>query len=369
MSELIVEVCKIEDVCTHPNADRLDIATVKGWNCIVGREEFNPGDVCVYIPIDSILPEALEERLFSGTQIKLKNHRIRTIKLRGVISQGLVIPLDKLSLVGTPTGTDVKKLLNITKHEPKVKQPNNMAGQRRQTKRHHHPDFKKYTDLNHWRNYPRALEEGEEVVISEKIHGTNFRCGWLPYKPRTLFAKLKNYLWPFRKEWEFVFGSHNIQLQDGSSKQFFDTNVYARIVKQYMLKGQMENMKGYLFYGEIYGDGIQTGYNYGLTNGRIKVVGIDIFSTEEDKYLDQYVAQAYCSALGVQHAPVLYRGKYSREAMDDHVTGRSVLYPKQRHREGIVVKPLHDRNGHCGRVVLKYLNTDYLLLKENSEWH
>lgn len=363
MSELIVEVCKIESVERHDNADRLDIAQVKGWNCIVGREEFKAGDLCVYIPIDSILPDALEEKLFSGTKVKLKNHRVRTIKLRGVISQGLVIPVTKAlgPNASHGEGSDVKDYLGITKWEPPVKAgPNH-------TKKHPHPDFKKYTNINHWRNYPRALEAGEPVTISEKIHGTNFRCGWLPYKPRTLFAKLKKSFWPFGKKWEFVFGSHNVQLQDDSTKQFYEDNVYARIVEKYNLKERLWPMRGTVLYGEIYGAGIQTGYSYGLDD--IALAGIDVFSTALDGYLDQPIAEIYMESIGVKHAPVLYRGPYNWDAMDKNVFGPSVLCPEQKHREGVVVKPIKERNGHCGRVVLKYTNTDYLLLKDNSEWH
>ena len=64
MSTLKVEVTKIDAIERHPNADRLDLAVVKGWNCVVGRGSYRSGDLCVYIPIDSVLSEDLEKRLF-----------------------------------------------------------------------------------------------------------------------------------------------------------------------------------------------------------------------------------------------------------------------------------------------------------------
>ena len=62
MSSLIVEVCRVSDIVKHPNADRLSIVTVKGWNCIVGLDQYKKGDMVVFVPPDCILPESVIEK-------------------------------------------------------------------------------------------------------------------------------------------------------------------------------------------------------------------------------------------------------------------------------------------------------------------
>ena len=96
MSECITRVTKILKVEHHPNADKLDVAQVDGWHCIVGRDTYKAGDKCIYIPIDSIIPYPLEKIIFAGAKVKLSKGRIKTIKLRGLISQGLVVHPDTI---------------------------------------------------------------------------------------------------------------------------------------------------------------------------------------------------------------------------------------------------------------------------------
>src|SRR6185295_8695891 len=90
MSKLHVEICKIDSITPIENADRIVLATVKGWNCIIGKDTFNIGDLCIFIPPDAVLTEEFIEK---NKLNYLKGTRIRTIKLKGVISQGLVLPM------------------------------------------------------------------------------------------------------------------------------------------------------------------------------------------------------------------------------------------------------------------------------------
>ena len=375
MAELKVEVCKIEKVEHHPNADRLDIVTVKGWNCIVGRGAYTPDSLCVYIPIDSILPEDLEAKIFEGAKVKLSNHRVRTIKLRGVISQGLVVSLNtieeyEISNKGNlwlPTiytvGMDMTKRLGITKWEPPA-EPVSFQGNKT-ARRHQHPDFIKYTNINHLKNYPNAIEPGENVVVTEKIHGTNFRCGWLPTKPRTLWAKLLKFL-KLTPEYEFVYGSHNIQLQDGSKKQFYTENVYSQIINKYDLKAKLRGMPNKIFFGEIFGPGIQKGYAYGRVD--IEVVFFDIYDVKDGRYLDYYDFKADCRQLGLNKTPVRQIGPWHPDYVS-FLENMPSLLGDQKYHEGFVVRTLTETNRHCGRVVLKHINPEYLLRKDNTEWH
>ena len=91
MNDFRVEVVEVDEVLEHPNADRLEIAKVKGWQCVVGKDSFAAGDKGIYIPIESILPEELEAKIFGTSKVKLSKHRVKTIRLRGAVSQGLLV--------------------------------------------------------------------------------------------------------------------------------------------------------------------------------------------------------------------------------------------------------------------------------------
>ena len=174
MSDLIVEVVNIDNVEVHPNADKLDIATVKGWQCVIAKNSFLKGDKGVYIPIDSILPQELEAKIFGeSAKVKLNKGRIKTIKLRGAISQGLLISLKDADLSEhIAVGTSVVDHLKILKYEPSVEgQQSLMGGKRPQKVRQDNKHFHKYTSLQNVKNNMKVFEDGEMVSVTEKIHG------------------------------------------------------------------------------------------------------------------------------------------------------------------------------------------------------
>lgn len=153
MSKLKVEVVQIDEVLPHPNADRLELARVAGWHCVVQKGRYATGDRAVYIPIDSVLSEQLEAKLFPPeSKIKLHNRRIKTIKLRGAISQGLLVSPEEVGLERVSIGTDVAEKLGITKYEPPAKgSPTSSAGIK--PKAHKNPLFREYTEIENWKYY------------------------------------------------------------------------------------------------------------------------------------------------------------------------------------------------------------------------
>lgn len=174
MSELKVEVVKVSQVIKHPNADRLDIVEIKGWLCVVAKDTVKKDDKVIYIPIDSILPPELEAKIFGpDSKVKLSNSRVRTIKLRGAVSQGLVVTPELVGLNSNKLkiGDNVTKELGITKFEPKESQNKLTSGLAAGIKSGRNPNFHKYTDIENFKNYPDLFEVGEDVVITEKIHG------------------------------------------------------------------------------------------------------------------------------------------------------------------------------------------------------
>jgi RNA ligase (TIGR02306 family) len=366
MSKLQVTVEKVSDVKPHPNADRLELATVLGWQCVVGKGNLKPGDLVVYFPIDSVLPDGLIERLFSDSKIKPKEGRIRTIKIRGAISQGLAIPITHLSeLPDWKVGDDVTSLLGVTKYEP----PQTLSPQsnvRQVSARESNPNFYRYTDIDHLKKFPTALE-GKRVIVTEKIHGTNFRAGWVPRANLKWWQKLL-VMAGITDDQEFVYGSHNVQLQNRTEHDLYSSrdkmNVYLEAVEILELKKTMP--RNTVVYGEIYGDGIQTGYSYGCEKG---VRGLVLFDAKVNgKFLDWVDLEKLAFLVDVELAPILYVGDFSMEEMEYHVEGPS-SDGTQPIREGIVVRTVHEETGYNGRQIYKLLNPEYLLLKDNSDFH
>jgi len=376
MAELKVEIVKISDIQVHPNADRMDLAFVGGYQVCVQKDSFREGDLAVYIPIDSILPTSLEMLIFGpDSKVKLKNHRVKTIKLRGAVSQGMIIPLTLAAqypgcfnmLAVAKEGLDMTEALNILKYQPPIKnQPNQMQAK---AKRHMHPAFTKYTSIDHLKKYWDAFEEGEQVIGTEKLHGTNFRAGWVPFVPRTWVQKLKN-IFGLNRKWEFVYGSHNVQLMDGGekTKDAFAGNVYKRIVDEHDLAYKIDF--GHLWYGEIVGHGIQTGYDYSYKNGMVDVFFMDVKDSVTQKYLNFEDACEYVELEGESMVPYSLWTFNKDEILKllNNPDATSEVDKMTKPIEGFVIRPVYEKKFYGGRLILKVLSDEYLLRKDNSDW-
>lgn len=363
MSTFKVEIIKIDAVNKHPNADKLEILKINDWTCVSAVGNFKRGDLCLFFPIDSILTEEIESKIFGvDSKIKLNNHRVRTIKLRGAISQGLAVN-PELFLEKFKEGQDVTEKLGIVKYEPPVDIRPANASLCQTRKKQVNPNFKKYTGIENAKNYPKVFEDNEIVSVTEKIHGTNFRCGWVKNEVNTLFKKILRF---FRllPEYEFVYGSHNVQLQNKFlAKTYYNKNVYAEAVQKYNLKELLP--KGMVIYGEIYGDGIQKGYTYECKPGERKLVVFDIFLRDQYVSVEEFKSIIYF--LKLPTVPELYRGPFNKDKILELTKGNSVLAPKQKVREGVVVKPLEEQMCFIGRKMLKFISDDYLLKNQDDE--
>ena len=355
MSTLIVDVCKIINVENHPNADRLDLVTVKGWTCIVGRDNYKVGDLVIYCPPDSIIPENLIEEY--KLEFLKKCGRVGTIKLRKCISQGLILNIPEGK--NWKEGKEVSKELGITKYEPPVERISLNSG-KQPTKKKRNPLFDKYTDIENIKNYNTVFKEGDDIVITEKIHGTNFRAGNLSRYKDNLWGKILSLLFG---KYEFIYGSHNVQKTVTNIKMgFYGEDVYGRMAKKYNLKEIIP--EDYIIYGEIYGKGIQE-LEYGMKD--IDVMFFDV--KYKGKYLDFGEAKEFFRIRNLRYVPILYYGKYSDAELKEHTEGNSTIALNQI-REGCVVKSVKEEYTHTvGRKILKSINTEYLARKNRTEHH
>jgi RNA ligase (TIGR02306 family) len=301
--------------------------------------------------------------------VKLSKSRVKTIKLRGAISQGMFISLLETDMYrwfrDAEHGDDLTDAMGITHYEPPAPCPS-MRGEML-PKKHRNPNFPTYTKISHFKNQPALFAEGEEVIVTEKIHGTNFRAGWVKTVADSWWRKALRAvgLYP---EWEFVYGSHNVQLNGKRGwNGFYGHNVYREAVDKHMLEQTIP--KGYVVYGEIFGDGIQKGYHYGL-KGERQLRIFDVLTTKDDG-TQEYMSWAsvnYMSLLiGVLPAPVVYQGPFNAERVKEWEQGPSLVGP-QDHREGVVIKPTYEQQTWIGRKMLRSINPEYLLINE-SDWH
>jgi len=180
MSTLVIEVCTVESIEPHPNADLLAIATIKGWKtCVkynpVSKEaDFKPGDKCVYFPPDSVLTQEVAEKFNVTKYLKqlpkdsgIEGGRVAATRLRGFPSYGMIVHLDDPDW---EVGKDVKEHYGVTKWEPP---PESLDGDAETPNLRFHA----YTNMEHFANFPNAFTNGEEIIITEKIHGKNCRVG------------------------------------------------------------------------------------------------------------------------------------------------------------------------------------------------
>jgi RNA ligase (TIGR02306 family) len=361
LSSLIVEVVRIGEVVKHPDADTLSMTTVKGWTCIIKTGQFQTGDLVLYVPIDSVLPDPIVEE--HKLEYLKNGARVRTVKLRGVLSQGLLLALPMGQRFRE--GQEVGSLFGITKWEPPAPTYQGAPNTAKATKNRPNPSFTRYCDPENIKNYPTVFREGDSVVITEKIHGTNFRAGnvkrtwgtgWFGRLLQVLFGWLLG-------EYEFAVGSRNVHLV-GDNPQFYEGNVYHQIAKRYYLAKLLP--KGFTIYGEIYGDKIQD-LAYGLSGGRIAAVFFDL--KDGDRYVPWAEFATFCAKHQLPIAPVLYQGAWRPELVDEHTPGKSAMAPSQI-REGCVIKTANEANDvRVGRKILKSISPTYLLRKDGTEFH
>lgn len=372
----------ILEIKPHTNADALEFAVVYGFQVIVKKDMYKVGDKVVYIPIDSILPQWLEDRIFPYTtnadgvkvppKITLHHHRVRQIRIRKFASQGMLIsPKDVLDKIGTnvPLEYDLKYVLEVTKYEPPVQGPSSTQGKDKQrNKSYEHPLFHKYNGLDNIKWFPTLFKPGEEVVIQEKLHGTNARASLLPYRTNTILRKLAKFLGLAPKE-EQCYGSNNVQKAVGrKNEHFYSEDVWGNTFKALDVFSKLK--LGETIFGEIVGPGIQTNYDYGLKEHRFVLFDVKVLGSDgKQSWLSPDEVEAYAKERGFDCVPVVYRGPFDVDKTYTLTRGPSVYCPKQKVREGIVIKAKDSYSVEGNKKALKWVSEDYLDDKSNTDFH
>lgn len=350
-------VARVNEVKPIEGADKIEQLIVGGWSCISQKGMWQVGDLVTIATTDAVLPQQLAERLEVTNYLRTGN-RVRTIKLRGVYSECLVIGLRG----GEFIGEDMQERYGIVKYEPPIRQVQLSSG--RKIKYTDNPNFGVYYKFPNLKNVPGMFTEDDIVNITRKIHGTNARYGYVLKKRLSIIDRLKLLFGNKWVKYEFVVGSHNVE-KGSDSQGFYDTNVWHEIANRYGIKERLISFAkefggpigtGIVLYGEIYGPGIQKGYDYRLEE--IRFAGFDIVIDGE--YQSPEVALNFIEySLDLPHVPVLIHGPWSQQIQDSLVFNRFIQDTKIPH-EGIVIK--HESGER--RKIAKVINPDYLIYSE-----
>ena len=198
MSSFDVKVTRIRAIEPIENADMIELAIVGDYRSVVRKGDFRAGDLAVYIPEASLLPERLIEKMgLTGKLAGKDKNRVKAVKLRGCLSQGLLLKLDSLTIGKSAytvsnvlefyntacdrvdrmvvwEGDNVTPYLGITKYEPVI--PAQFAGEVYNAGYERTVNY----DIENFKKYPDILLSGEQVVFTEKVHGTFCGVGYLP---------------------------------------------------------------------------------------------------------------------------------------------------------------------------------------------
>ena len=359
MSTFEVKVYKIA-IEPHPNADAIELAVVGDYRSIVRKGQFKTGDLAAYIPEASLVPDWLIEKLgLVGKLAGPQHNRVKAIKLRGIVSQGLIVSADILAerFIDSDedegqewceflyVGADLAEFLGITKWEPPI--PVHMAGEVWNA----YGMTLKY-DIENIKKYPHVFNEDELVLVTEKLHGT-----W------TCFGYNQNSEVP-------IVTSKGLSGQ-GLAFKFNEENEGNLYVKMYKEVGEtlLNNLRAGLapglnvyILGEIYGKGVQD-LRYGTTKPAFRAFDIFVSSADgEGRYLTGAEFTLACREAGIETVPVLGHGCFTRARIAELTNGKDTIAGANI-REGIVIRPLIEnrRDPEIGRVILKSVSEAYLL--------
>lgn len=313
----IQRVWKIEPI---EGADKIELAHVLGWQCVVNKGQFKEMDLGVYFEVDSFLPivpefEFLRASSYKKTDIMGEGFRLRTMKFRGQISQGLLLPVNTFPMIlsDMELGTDVTELLGVKKWE--IEERITTGGTVIGTLPYDIP----HTDETRVQAEPELIQEfaGLEYYISTKMDGSSHSVGI--------------------DENGFHVTGHNYEYKDDGESSFYE------LVKTIGLKEKMEafmsenNLSTFTIQGELCGPGVQS--------NRLKLTKAEwyVFTVRENgERIGLERMLEICKKLGLKNVPIEEVGtnlpdKYPTvEALLERADGD---YPNGGKKEGIVIRP------------------------------
>lgn len=347
----LATIRKIDALTPINGADAIECAHVGGWKVVVKKGEYIAGDLAVYVEIDSWVPTTLAPFLSKGNYPRVYNEvegeRLRTVKLRGQVSQGLLIPVDQFDSnrcmlpqvqveLGDFTfgskmvyvGDDVSELLGIQKWEPAAEF---MSADSKGA----FPSQIPKTDQERIQNLSYELEqwktEGITWEVTEKLEGSSMTA--------------------YLIDGEFGVCSRNLNLKPNPDATFWKTAIDAKLEEAMHKFGDNIAIQG-----ELIGEGIQ-GNIYKLKGTHF--YAYDIYDVVDGKYFEPIDRRVFCKVYGINHVPVIVDNVQleGMGTMDDILAfaeGKSMIGSTKCEREGIVFK-CNDKEASFKAISNRYL--------------
>ena len=343
----LASIRTIDSILSIEGADQIELVTFGGWQCVTRKNEFAVGQKCVYFEIDSFLPvkpefEFLRARCFKSFP-KKEGFRLKSIKLKGQISQGLVLPLATAGLPDdVEVDSDVTERLGVELYEPNHGHYGDGFVGRVLAANHKglFPGFLTKTDQERIQNLGGMMPTFSTLTfeITEKVDGSS--C--------TMFLK----------DGEFGVCSRNFELK------LDDDNMYCNLAKLLDVENKLKALgRNIAIQGELLGPKIQQN-KYHLDTHQFMV--FDIINIDLGRFMTPDERLSICAQLGLAHVPVLARGALIPQAEDNRSTilailaaaeGKSQLFDTE--REGVVYK------AETAMMSFKAISNKFLLKHDN----
>lgn len=337
----LATIQRIAEIRSIDGADRIVKARINGWWVVTAIDNgFQVGDLVVYFEIDSFLPDLpVFEFLKKGATLKrmtvddkvVVGIRLKTIKLRGTISQGLIMPLHEMQKIaitkfdGTLEDTDISDNLGVLKYEQPI--PSQLAGK----VKGFFPSFIPRTDEERIQNMDGVLSG---FYVTEKLDGSSVTY--------------------FKKEGVLRVCSRNLELSEGE-------NTHWRLGREMELESKIP--EGIALQGELVGFGIQ-GNPYNLQTH--KVYFYNAYNITSGEYLNFYEFKNLITALGLQTVPIIdehFPLPNNVDAMLSYAEGKSALFDTE--REGVVVRSKSALSYKGSRLSFKAISNKFLLKEQD----
>lgn len=329
MERKLATIRIVSELLPIPDADLIELAIVDGWQVVVGKGNFEVGDHVIYCEIDSFLPVREEFEFLRKSSFRVMNNiegfRLKTIKLRKQVSQGLLIPLHDIPEMEQKfvqgigyfweEGDDVTELLGIVKYEP-MQGGVNLSGDAKGN----FPSFIFKTDEERIQNLTRYYDKYKEYTfyVTEKLDGSSITM--------------------YLKDGEFGVCSRNIDLKDT------EHNTFWKAARAHNIEEKLRDYgKNIAIQGELIGEGIQ-GNPYKLKGHHIRI--FNVFHIDTASYFDFELFKDWCNHYKLETVPVLdthFELPETIKEMVEYADGKSVLN-HDFNREGVVVRSLNRKH-------------------------
>lgn len=339
----LVTIQKVTATYPIKDADFIECCQILGWQCITKKDEVKVNDIVVYFEIDSFLPIEPHFAFLGKTTTfnGMQGYRLRTMKLKKVLSQGLVLPIShfpieiQTQLSGKQEGDDITEILKVLKYDVAIQdfsqRPSLKAGKPRGS----FPSFIPKTDQERIQNLTSYFEtmKDEEFEETLKLDGSSMTCYKIKKEP-SFWDKVKSWFGLKTPSYHFGVCSRNLELKrTASESQTFNNNGKESVYDQsdfwtMAIKAGIENKlpEGYAVQGELIGPKIQANHEKVST---LEYYVFDVFDINSGTYLLPFERREFCEKYNIPHVPVVSKSIKIFEKMDlaellQHVEGESM---------------------------------------------